>query len=93
MTDNKYTIGTILVPRLKRLPRYGNFIVIVELGVNENYYRALSVRKDGHISLIPRCKKINLDTLYVSRGHTVAIQGFIDLANEISDKKDSTNDR
>lgn len=88
MTENKYTIGTILVPRLKRVPRYGDFIIIVEPGVNENYYRVLSVRKDGHISLVPRCKTINLDNLYVFHGYTVAVQGFIDLVKEISAQKD-----
>lgn len=89
MTENKYTIGTILVPRLKRVPHYGDFIIIVEPGVNENYYRVLSVRKDGHISFVPRCKTTNLDKLYVFHGHTVAIQGFIDLAKEISSQKDN----
>ena len=83
MINIKYSIGTILIRRKKSNIRCGDMFVVVESAPSGNWYRLLSLRKNGHFALTP----VNYDTidkLYVVIGHTKSIDGLLELCRGLN---------
>lgn len=81
----QYDVGNIFVRRKKNSYKCGDMFVITERVCKGYYYKTLSFRKDGHIT-ISTISVNDLEKLYVFCGHTFYIDELVGLAKDMSEQ-------
>lgn len=81
-----YDVGNIFVRRKKSSILGGDMYVVTERCHNGYFYKMLSIRKNGHITLATISVE-DLEKLYIFCGHTFYIDELVDLAKDMAKER------
>ena len=82
----EYDVGNIFVRRKKNTFKCGDMFVITERICDGHWYKTLSIRANGHITLTTISVK-DLEKLYIFCGHTFNITELVDLAKDFKEQQ------
>ena len=82
----QYEPGNIFVRRKKNTFKCGDMFVIIEQTCKGHWYKALSFRANGHITIATISLK-DLEKLYIFCGHTFNITELVDLAKDFKEQQ------